>query len=289
MKKENIKIVVTYHEGSDFYGGVIARLAGIPVVISSRRDMGYRLTKRHIFLYRIINRLFDRIIAVSDAVKEIIVKREHTLSSKIITIHNGVETGKYSSVIPVTEARRKLGIDNNIPVVGILAALRKVKGHRYFIEAAFIVTKEFPESRFLIIGTPEDYKYLDELKELVYSLGIQNNVIFTGEFTNTPEILSILDISVLASLNEGFSNTILESMSAGKPVVATNTGGTPEAVIDGITGILVPPCDAKALAEGILRLLRDKQLHAAMGNAAKQKAVDAFSVNKMISSYRRSL
>lgn len=283
IRKNNVKIVVTYHESSDFWGAIIAKLAGVPVIISSRRDMGYRLKKRHIIIYRFINNLFDMIITVSDAVKNVIFDRENALWCKLKTIHNGVDLEKFSKSCDAAAIKKSLGLELDKPIVGILAALRPIKGHQFFIEAASMVLKEQPNTRFLIVGWyDEKSDYYKELKELINKLGITDKVIFTGGRSDTPEIISIMDISVFSSINEGFSNAVLESMAAGKPVIATDSGGTSEAVIDGVTGILVPPRNPETLANAMLKLLEGKNLAEAMGKAARKRVAELFSLDKMI-------
>lgn len=282
IKQKNIKIVVTYHEGSDFFGGIIARLAGVPVVVSSRRDMGYKLKKRHFLFYKALNRLFDRIITVSDAVKEVIYERQDALWNKLVTIHNGVELEKFDIKPDKDYLRESLGLEKHRPVVGILAALRPIKGHKYFLEAASIILKSLPGAYFLVIGWYDDENYYNELQNLTKKLGIEKNVFFIGGRTDTAETLSIVDVAVLSSINEGFPNAVLEYMAAGKPVVATEGGGTKEAVIHKETGLLVSPHDANALAGAIESLLRNEGARERMGELGRERAGTFFSIAKMI-------
>ena len=282
IKKEKVKIVVTYHEGSDFWGGMIAKLAGVPVIISSRRDMGYKLKKRHIFFYKLINNfIFDKIITVSEAVKNILIEKQNILPKKINTIYNGVEINKFSKKQDILGIKKELGFKSIAPVVGIIAGLRPIKGHKYFLEAASIVLKEIPEVQFLIVGYIFKNVGKDNPLEVAKKLRITDNVVFTGERSDIPELLSVMDISVLSSLSEGFSNTILESMAAGKPVVATNVGGNPEVVSDNETGILVPPANSQMLAKAMLYLLKNKELAQKMGEAGRKRIEEFFSLKRM--------
>lgn len=282
IKQEKVRLMVTYLEASDYWGSIVGRISGVPIIISSRRDMGHNLKKRHILMYRVINHLFDKIVVVSEAVREIIIKKEGANPKKIITIYNGVDTDLFSGHTNKNEIREKLGLENNIPVIGILASVAPIKGQRYFIEAIPSVLEEFPGIYFLIIGTCDNIPYYKELKELIKRLQIEKNIIFTGGISDIPGILSIMDICVLSSINEGFPNAVLEYMASSKPVVATNGGGTSEAVVDGETGILVPPRNSNELAKAILKLLKDKQLAESMGKAGKKLTEDLFSTNKML-------
>ncbi len=285
IKREDVQVIVTYHKSSDFWGGMIAKICNVPVIISNRRDMGYKLKKKDFLVYKIINKLvFNKIIAVSNAVKKMIVCRQTTPEDKIVTIYNGVELERFSEEVNTDQLRHSLGLNSKQPVVGILAVLRPIKGHKYFLEAASIILKEIPTVQFLVVGY--NRRGIGVLEDnpirLSETLGIRENVFFTGRQSDTPKILSIMDISILTSLSEGFSNTILESMAAGKPVVATNVGGNLEAIIEGETGFLVPPKNPEALAEAIIKLLENKSLAHRMGMAGKERVKQHFPLEKMI-------
>jgi glycosyltransferase involved in cell wall biosynthesis/peptidoglycan/xylan/chitin deacetylase (PgdA/CDA1 family) len=282
MRRQRVRIVVTYHESSDFLGSLAAKLAGVPVIISSRRDMGYSLKKRHLRLYRLINGLFDRIVTVSDAVKMIIHERENVLWYKMQTIYNGVDASKFDVPVDRAAVQRSLGVYGKWPVIGILAAVRPIKGHRYFLEAAALIRRRFPRAHFLVVGWHLDEPYFQRLQEMVGRLNLGSSVTFTGGRHDTPALLAAMDVSVFASINEGFSNAVLESMAAGKPVVATNSGGTPEAVVDGVTGLLVPPQDSRALADALISVFSDTSKAARMGAAGKTRVRADFGIDAMI-------
>ena len=169
---------------------------------------------------------------------------------------------------------------SNFPVVGIIGTLSPYKGHQDFLKAAVLALQRYPQTIFLIIGRDEGL--FSFLKSLTRELHIQNSVIFTGERNDIPALLSMLDILVSSSLVEGLSNVILEGMAAGKPIVATEVGGTPELIIHEQTGLLVPPSDPDRLAEAMIRLLGDKVLRDQLGNAARKRAARLFSMEQMI-------
>jgi len=152
---------------------------------------------------------------------------------------------------------------------------------------------EVPDVNFLVIGWYEDFAYYQELKNLVKELQIGNKVIFTEREIDSVTALSVIDISIISSHNEGFSNAIIESMAAGKPVIATNTGGTPEAIRHGYSGILFDPGDARALADAIIVCLKDKKKAEELGRNARGCAEKEFSIEKMVqtteNSYETSL
>jgi len=283
VRKEGVRLIVTYHESSDFLGFMISKIVGIPI-ISSKRDMGYSLKRHHVLAYRILERSFDAIIAVSDAVKTEVAKRDWVPDSKIFTIYNGLDAKEFTKTVDIESKKRKLGIKTDGHVVGIIAGLRRIKGIRYFLEAAAVVIKEEKDAQFLIVGNDpgEPGSTQKDLEELSSKLGISSHVFFLGRRKCVSEILSIMDVSVICSLSEGFSNTILESMAAGKPVVATNVGGNQEAVIHGKTGYLVPPADPLALGKAIILLLKNRTLAHNMGRAAQRSVQSKFSLDGMI-------
>lgn len=164
-------------------------------------------------------------------------------------------------------------------MIGVVARLNRLKGIEYFLQAAAAMGKRSYDARFLIVG---DGQHKQELEQLAIQLGLGKRVVFTGFRLDVPEVLSALTISVLPSLSEGLSNSLLESMAAGVPVVATNVGGNPEAVEDGVTGIIVPPRDAHALARAMALLLENPDLGSEFGEAGRRRVTQRFSLAQMV-------
>lgn len=282
LRKEGIHIVVTYHHDADIWGGLIARLARVPIIISSRRDLGFQLEKKHIWAYRILNNIiYDHIIAVSDAVKQKSAKEQWTRPSKITTVYNGIDLRSYSGEDDAISVKKELGIDETKAIVGMVASFRSIKGQICFVEAAAEILKKCPHTQFVIVGY-KDTEYYQEVRKLIQSLGISKHIICTGHRGDVPALISMFDIAVISSINEGFSNAILEYMASGKPVVAPRCGGNPEIVVDGWTGFLVSPCNSDELAEAITSLLEDKKLRFLMGQRGQQRVQQSFSLNKML-------
>ena len=288
VRRERVDVIVSYHESSDFLGVLVAWLTNTSI-ISSRRDMGFKLKLRHMRLYRFVNCLFDRIVAVSFAVKEFIIKTQGTKPSDVVVIHNGAKSSSITDKVSApAEGFRASGFDEDFLKVCCLANIRPIKGHKHLIEAASMVIKRFSNVRFFFIG---DYDvadpYFAELQRQIKTLGLDTAVKITGELArhDVPEMLTSMDISVLSSLSEGMSNTLLESMSAGKPIVATAVGGNLELVEDGKTGYLVPPCDPHSMAKALLRLLNSPKLRREMGLRARSRVESEFSVTRMVERY----
>jgi L-malate glycosyltransferase len=167
----------------------------------------------------------------------------------------------------------------------VLSRLDRVKGIEYFLEAAAMVARRVPEARFLVVGDATkqvDGDYRKELERRADRLGVGARIRFTGLRSDVPDILAEVAVSVLPSLSEGLSNVLLESMAAGVPVVATTVGGNPEAVEDGVTGLLVPPRDPGALAQAICRFLDSPELASRFGQAGRERVLDRFSLERMV-------
>jgi glycosyltransferase involved in cell wall biosynthesis len=179
--------------------------------------------------------------------------------------------------------------------VAVLSRLSRLKGLEFFLEAAAKLAARFPEARFAIIGEGRVFQdgaivqsaYKRELEAYADRLGLGGRVAFTGFRLDVPELLAEMTVSVLPTLSEGLSNTVLESMAAGVPVVATDVGGNPEAVQHGVSGLLVPPRDSEALACAIGVLLENRELAANLGQAGRQRVVEHFSNTRMVQETER--
>jgi glycosyltransferase involved in cell wall biosynthesis len=287
IRSQEIDILHSYFESSDIWGTLLAKLAGIPVIISSKRDLGFLKSKKVLLAYRLINPFITKVISVSEAVKHQVTVQEHVSENKIVTIYNGVDLGKFSNSGYRPDLREKLGLNPYSTVVGLLANIKPIKGIEFFIQAAAKLVKQFPETQFIIIGgclpTTECQNYFQKLQRLVTELRLEKHLFFLGERSDIPELLSLIDISVLTSLSEGFSNTVIESMAAAKPLVVSDVGGNSEAVVHQQTGFVVPPKNVDKLVEAIIILLTDRDLAERMGRAGQKRAQELFSMETMIS------
>ena len=282
--RRDIQIVHAYN----FYGNVFAtppaRLVA-PVTIASIRDRAPYLTAMQKRVQRYACQFADCILVNADAVRDWLIGEGYD-ASKISVIRNGVDLSRFDTAPPPAQLRRELGLPDDTPLVGVISRLTRLKGLEHFLEAAAMVRSRVPNARFLIAGetSPMDREYLGELRQYAERCGVAKDVIFTGLRRDVPAVLSSLSVSAMPSLNEALSNVVLESMAAGAPTVATRVGGTPEAIVDGVTGVLVPPADSAALANAIVHLLQDTQLATHLGLAARARIVDHFSVRRMVRS-----
>jgi L-malate glycosyltransferase len=259
----------------DFYSNLMlipaARLAGVPV-IGSHRQLGDLLTPAQFKAQYWAFRFCDRVVCNSDAAAAIL-RAAGLPDHKLVTIPNGLPEEAFAdcaSALP-----RQAGIVR----IGMIARMNNaVKNHPMLLKAAAELTKQFSGLDFVLVG---DGHLRPGLEQMSAELGIKENVRFLGERHDIPAVLASLDVSVLLSSSESLSNSILESMAAGVPVVATSVGGTPELVKDGETGFLIPPGDEKKLVETVAYLVRDPVLRAQYAARSRQFARERFHISEV--------
>jgi|SRR5690242_10334464 glycosyltransferase involved in cell wall biosynthesis len=286
LRRQRIDIVHAYNFYANVFALPAARLAQVPVVLASIRDTGENLTARQRAVNKIFCSLADRIIVNAEAIKRTLMTEGYR-PERITVIPNGILCPPLRSDQDRL-LHKEFGLSPNDVLIGVVSRIARGKGLEYFLDAALDVTARIPQAKFLIIGDNSfNPEYREELKRQTVKLGLQDRVIFTGFRLDVPIILSSLAVSVLPSLNEGLSNSLLESMAAAVPVVATNVGGNPEVVVDGETGLLVPPRNPAALAEAICRVLRTPGLRNALGEAGRRRVLKHFSNEQMIRNVER--
>jgi glycosyltransferase involved in cell wall biosynthesis len=283
-----IDIVHAYN----FYGNVFAIppawIASAPVVIASIRDRGPYLTPMQMRVQRHVCRLATRVLVNADAVKDWLIEQGYP-ADRIVVIRNGVELERFNSHVDPSAIRRELSVPADAQLVTVVSRLNQLKGLEQFLEAAAQLAPRFPHLYFMVVGESGlgDLRYRPALTQLAAELGLGDRVRFTGFRADVPAVLASATVAVMPSLNEALSNVLLESMAAGAPTVATRVGGTPEAMVDGVNGLLVPPGDATALAAAIARLLSDPPFAAALGRAARQTVEERFSADRMADATER--
>ncbi len=219
-------------------------------------------------------RAADRVLAHSRAVKKEL--EEHGIASDIV--HNGIDLDVFSRPPDRLEIRRREGWPEDGLILTVLANLIPYKGHEDLLRA-LACRAPSGEWRLICVGAGS----AAPLQGLAQNLGIGNNVLFTGDRGDIPDLLGASDIGILPSHHEGFSNALLEYMAAGLPVIATDVGGNPDAVIDGETGFLVPPQTPEALAEALARM--DDAIRRTMGQAGRERVSRHFDLGTCVSRY----
>jgi glycosyltransferase involved in cell wall biosynthesis len=243
-------------------------------VVASIRDTGDWLTPMQRRLQKLVCRLADCVLVNAEAIRQNLLEQGYD-PSKIVVIRNGITLSKFAGRSRSADLRRELGLPLSARLVAVFSRLNRFKGVEYFLDAAAVLAGKVADVCFLVVGDGGNKK---ELEEYACQLGLGQRIVFTGFRGDVPELLSEVAISVLPSLSEGTSNTLLESMAAGVPVIATRVGGNPEVIEDGVSGLLVPPRDSAALAAAMDRLLEDEILALALGQAGMRRVSELFSL-----------
>jgi len=275
IRQKKIDLVHTWNFTANAWGRVSAWIAGVPIIIASEHGTFSPVLKHQILVDKLLLKCTDKIITVSDNLKESVERMEEIPHEKIIAIHNGIDINEFSTSINNTNLKNELKIDSECTVVGIVARLDPLKDHESFLRAAGHIVKELSEVRFLIVG---DGELRGKLESLAGEIGLGEKVIFTGFRRDINNILPFIDVFVLCSGSEALGVAILEAMACSKPVVATNVGGIPEVVKDEETGILVPPGNPQVLAKVIVNLLKDREKARRMGLAGRRRVEQYFDI-----------
>jgi glycosyltransferase involved in cell wall biosynthesis len=266
------------------YGRVLKRLGVIPHLVENREDQGFIWSDNDYGILRATAAVPDRVICVSEAVREVVLEREGTPEDRTVVIRNGVQLPDGAlSQDDLAAARSEFGFGPEHRIVGMVANLdHAVKGASYFVDALPLIVARVPEARFLVLGEGREKTALRARAE---ELGVADRVVFAGFRSDVHRLYPIMDVSVLTSLSEGLSITILESMSFGIPVVATAVGGNPELVRHGESGFLVPPKDAASFADAVVRVLGDPQLAQKLGQEGRAIVERDFALETVAERY----
>ncbi len=273
LRRERIDIVQTHFPDSLYFAAPVARLAGVPNVLRSQRDLGFWKKPADRWMARLYNHFVTGTIANCEACRRAAIEQERAAPESVIVLENGIELDRLLSIsLPSASERGKQS------VVGLVANLKPVKAPDVFLRAAAIVASRHPSVLFRIAGSGD----VQSAQRLVAELGLEGHVELAGSVRDVPGLLRGLDVAVLTSYSEGLSNAMLEYMAAARPIVATAVGANVELIEDGVHGLLVPPGNPEAAAEAIVRLLYDRSLAASLGAAARARVADRFSVAAMV-------
>lgn len=281
VRKIRPNIIHTQLFAADIYGRIIGKFFRIPVVStiqSSVYEPGIEFFRspRRQWLDSITGRLCNRkFIAVSNFVKTSVIKQLGFPEKNIEVIHNYLDIKKIGIVdYDCMAFRKNLGLNEGDFILVTVGKLNPPKGHSYLLRAMAKVTREYPQVKLLIVG---DGPSREELILLSGNLGLSKHVIFMGNKQNIKELLSVSDVFVFPSLNEGFPVSLLEAMAFKKTCIAFNLGPMPEAIQNNVSGILVTPKDMDALARAIICLIKDPQQRDRLGQAARNTILDKFT------------
>ncbi|MEO5361188.1 MAG: glycosyltransferase family 4 protein [Nitrospirota bacterium] len=267
--------VINTHSGKDSWiAGIAARFAAAPVLVRTRH-LNIPL-KRSIFNF--IHYLPDAYITCGTNMRKTLVEDCGFPPDMVVSIPTGVDD-EFFDVRRDPAVKLKYVSGNTAPIITNVGILRGVKGHEVTLRAVPKIIEAFPNATVLLVG---DGPKLKGLQGMARSLGVDNHVVFTGYVAEVAQIYAFSDVAVLSSHSEGIPQSVMQAMAAGVPVVATRVGGVPEVVMHEQTGLLVNPSDHDALADGVIRLLRDKPLSALMRERAKQFIYENHSATVML-------
>ncbi|MBN1297179.1 glycosyltransferase family 4 protein [bacterium] len=251
--------------------------SGIKIVYSRRTDFHLRtgflgISKRK-YLWGA-----DRIIAVSDAIRTVLAE-DGIPADRVLTIHSGIDVDRFDWAADGVDVRQEWGIPTGVLCVGMVAALAPHKDPMMFLRAVEIVGQEYPDTWFMIIGAGTMWNNVVDAQR---RSSVGDRIVLTGFRTDVPRLLAAIDVFCMSSREEGLCTSILDAMAMGKPVVATVAGGIPEAVGDGVTGLLSPIGDAKAFANNIMAILADHVFRRRLGCAGRHRVTEKFSIQRTV-------
>jgi len=263
-----LRLIYTNSRGAHIAGTLAGRLTGRPVVMHVQdlfQRPGFYMTLARWGAYAVI--------VPSAAAREWMLRSRWSLAAaaKIRVIPSPVDCDRFPPDVSVTRVRDELGLGGRYPVVAAVGALEEWKGQGDLIRAVPRVLQTFPTACFLIVGAERrEGEYLGELRRLAVELGVGHAVLLLGQRGDVPDILAASDIAVSPSWRDTFPGAVGEAMASGLPVVATQAGGSVDMVKEGVTGLLVEPCQPTQLAEALIELASDADRARAMGRAGRE-------------------
>ncbi|MCU1272451.1 MAG: hypothetical protein JWN74_3745 [Acidobacteriaceae bacterium] len=280
LRRNRFHIVHTHDLWSNLLGIPSGRLARVPVVISSRRDLAHLswYTPRRRKILRHLQSLSSAVLVNSGQIREQLVREDGFSPQLIRVVHNGIDLERFRNVVRDREGLFP-GLENCTLVVNVANMHSDIKGQPTLIKAAREVCSKFPQVKFVLIG---DGARRAEFESMASELGLKQNFLFLGQRQDVPELLACCDMAVLPSKAEGFPNALLEYMAAGLPTVATDVGGNREIIQHGVNGLLAPTDSHEALAKSILYLLENPAAASELAHAGRERVRREFSFERLI-------
>lgn len=288
MRARKFDVVQTNDLYANLFAVPAARLAGIPVVVSSQRDLSdwWWYTPRRRRLLRTVQGFSTCVVVNSEAIRSQLVREDGFDVEKIRLVYNGIDVERYTTRNRAL-ARRAIGqsIEANDRLIVMVANMHSaVKGHSDLIGAAHIVCRQDGNVRFLLIG---DGKMRSTFEAQVRAANLEKSVLFLGHRTDVPDILSCCEMGLLPSRAEGLPNAVMEYMAAGIATIATPVGGVPEIIEHETNGLLTPVGEPASMAKQVLRLLDDVSLRERIGQAGRETMQSKCSFATVLASLER--
>ncbi|HDN73575.1 MAG TPA: glycosyltransferase [Archaeoglobus sp.] len=283
LRKEEIDIIHT-HNTQPFVDGTLgALLSGRRItIVHTDHARDFPDKRRYMFAEWLMSHFAYKVVCVSEHTCQNLIKYEKISPKKVLTILNGIDGSKFDMEIDREQKKRELGLSGYDPIIGLGVRLTEQKGITYLLQAMPEVIKHFPNIALVIAG---EGPLEEDLKKEAELLGIKRHVHFVGPRLDMPELLKLFDLYVLPSLWEGLPMVLLEAMTAGCPIVATNVGGVPAALRHDKSGVLVPPADPETLGLQIVKLLDDVDARKRYSENGIKIFHEKFSAENMIQKY----
>jgi len=285
LRKNRIDIVHSHDYYASRFGSPIAKLCGVPLVVqTAHMEELWRSGWKKLLVYiDSLSSLFaDKVIAVSNAVKQFLVNSKKIQSSKIQVVHNGIDFDNFGHINIGRECqlmKNRFNIKPEHQIILVVGRLVPQKGHTYLIDSAPRIISQYADCKFFFAGEGE---LQDSLMAKIKHLDIEDHFIFAGYIENISAVYKMADLVVLPSLYEGLPYVAIEASYLSRPIVATAVSGTPDVVLNNITGLTVPPGDSEALGEAILRLLKDSDYANELAGNAHKFVTEKFSIERQI-------
>ncbi len=285
LEKNRIQILHTHGGIAGLFGRWAARLGRTPVIVHTLHGIHYLhyrnplLKSLYVLQERIFSRFTDGLILVSQADLSQAKKHKLAAEDKMFVIPNGTDLRLERDAEDIQKKRRAWGWEAEQSVIGTVARLHRQKGVFYLVKAAEKVLNAFPGAKIVVVG---EGPLGQKLRKMAVKMALEGGLLFLGERKDAAELISLFDIFVLPSLWEGLPFVLVEAAALQKPIVATAVDGVTEIIEDGKTGVLVPPKDPQALADAIIRLLRDKDSASRLAARAQALIPPRFPLRRMV-------
>lgn len=283
LRERQVQILHSHHVRAGMAASPIGRWCRVPLIVETahvRERWRKGWFKGSYLIDRLADHFIDQYVAVSHAVARYVIEEKRLPGKKVTVIHNGCDLQRFlPGRVPSLALRRSMCFGETDPVIVVLARLEPQKGHHVLLEAMPAVRSAFPNIRLVCAGEGE---LRSQLEMQVQAFGLEEAVRFVGFQSNTEDWLALAELTVLPSFYEGLPVVAVESLAAGKPMVATAVDGTPEIVLDGETGLTVPAGDPQRLADAICHLLRHPEMREQMGRAGREWVVRGFSREQQV-------
>ena len=284
--KVNRADIVHVNGGTCLQGALAAKLARVKLVWHLNDAHLPKLIK--MVLSPALRFLPDKVVLSAMGIRDYYFGDRKVVPKEIEVLYAPVDTRKFHLGYDVHKYRAEFRLADSEKVVGVVANFSPAKGYEHFLPAAKMVREAYPGVKFLLVGRMMETqkKYWQLIQQLIRQLGMEQDIVLTGHRSDIPEIMNLIDIFSLPSVSEACPIVVLEAMACGKPVVASNVGGVPELIVDGQTGILVPPRDPEAMAKAVLYLLDHPDKAKEIGLKAREHVIRHFDIEKCVARHK---